>query len=305
MLATAGSLAAAWVVGLLEADLWLGAAVRELGFHLAQFALFAAGAALLMRLWVPAALLFMLALAHAYPLLPLYRGALRTPQRGPVLRIATAHIGGFLLDEPTLLGFLNRERPDALALTGLRPHPVAHRIGSYRVTRGEGSASSIALLVQSALITAAASTKEDLPTQWVRAGRCQARVVAVELPLLLDLGARSERHARLERLAAAESAPRSIFLGHLGSRAEAHDLQHFEEHHQLRDSRIGHGRTATSPAALGPFGLPLSHVLVHGWISVRELSAAAPLIHGADRTVTSVLELTEPRCRFDRASGTE
>jgi hypothetical protein len=46
-------------------------------------------------------------------------------------------------------------------------------------------------------------------------------------------------------------------------------------------------------------------VLVHGWISVREVSALPPLVDGADRTVSAVLELTEPRCRFDRASATE
>jgi hypothetical protein len=305
LLAMAGTLASAWLIGLFEAHLWLGAAVRELGFHLTLVALGATAVALFVRLWLPAALLFVLAIAHVYPLLPLYRGALRTPQRGPVLRIATAHLSFSPLDEPALLGFLNRERPDALALTGLRPRPLPHRLGSYRITRGEGSALGVALLVQSALVAASDAPHPGLPTQLVRAGRCHARVVAVALPLLLDLSASTARSAQLETLEKAASAPRSVFVGLLGSRAEAHDLQRFAADHALRDSRLGHGRTATSPASLGPFGLPLSNVLVHGWISVRELSAAAPLVPGADRTVTSVLELTEPRCRFDRASGTE
>jgi len=68
--------------------------------------------------------------------------------------------------------------------------------------------------------------------------------------------------------------------------------------HALRDARLGHGRLATGPSALGVLGFPLTDVLVHGWISVRDVAVKDPIVNGAQRTVSAVLELTEPRCRF-------
>src|SRR5690606_28355476 len=135
------------------------------------------------------------------------------------------------------------------------------------------------------------------PTRTLRAGRCGARMVAVELPRLTAYTELTARARAIRALDGTASAPRSVWLGHFGSRADAHDLAPFRAHHALRDGRRGHGRTATAPSALGWLGFPLSYVLVHGWIGVRALSADEPLVNGAHRTVRATLELTEPRCR--------
>jgi len=64
-------------------------------------------------------------------------------------------------------------------------------------------------------------------------------------------------------------------------------------------------RLASAPATLGAFGFPLAHVLVHGWISVRDVMTQPANATATQRSLLAVLELTEPQCRFDRASRSE
>jgi len=154
------------------------------------------------------------------------------------------------------------------------------------------------LLVQSALVVPVREHPVEHPVLTVRAGHCQARTVGLELPPLGAYTALDARARAIQRVTAWKSTPRSIWLGHLGSRAEAHDLSPWIAAHALRDARLGHGRLATGPSALGVLGFPLTDVLVHGWISVRDVAVKEPIVNGAQRTVSAVLELTEPRCRF-------
>jgi hypothetical protein len=65
---------------------------------------------------------------------------------------------------------------------------------------------------------------------------------------------------------------------------------------ELRDARLGYGRLATAPDLLGPLGLPVDHMLLHGWILARSVSTEAPLADAMHRTLNATLELTEPRC---------
>jgi hypothetical protein len=304
----------AWLIGLLEPWLYLGALVRELGFHLAIAALMTMTWALARRLLLASAALAGIALLFALPLAPFYRDTKPTPQAGPTLRVASAHLNGAQLSSEALAAWLARERPDVVALTGLRSDLGQASFESYRVARSSDLRSL--LLVQSALVVPktevrGASTREQKETLrahasvLVRAGRCQARVVTLELPAIAAYTELDTRSRLIEAARSLPSAPRSVWLGQLGSRAQAHDLQAFFAEHQLRDARIGHGRLATAPASLGPLGFPLSDVLVHGWISVRELHAGPPIVEGAHRALTAVLELTEPRCRFSRDARPE
>jgi hypothetical protein len=254
-------------------------------------------------MWLAAVALAGLALLFALPLFPFYRTTRPTPQAGPILRVASAHLAGEELTTEALATWLARERPDAMALTGLRSDLGQANFESYRVARSSDLRSL--LLVQSALAVPQRETLRGHASMLVRAGRCQARVVTVELPAIAAYTELDTRERQIESARALKSAPRSVWLGQLGSRAEAHDLQAFFAEHQLRDARIGHGRLATAPASLGPLGFPLSHVLVHGWISVREVSVAPALADGAHRVLTAVLELTEPRCRFSRDAPPE
>lgn len=286
------------LLSMLAPYVWVGALVRELGFHLALTAGAVAVLALVRRAWI-AALLFVLSAAmFAAPLAPLYRETLPTPQAGPLVRVATHHLGGEALPLDVLSRYLVRAQPDAVALTGLvETSSFGARVGPYKVVRGNEELRSV-LLVQSAL---AVPTRERLgahPTQLVRAGRCQARIVAVELPPLAAYTSLEARARRITTLSTLPNTPRSVWFGHFGSRADAHDLAAFRSRHELRDGRIGHGRAATAPGALGPLGFPLSSVLVHGWISVRELDTEPPIVAGAHRAVRATLELTEARCRF-------
>ncbi|MDB4972847.1 MAG: hypothetical protein JWN48_1188 [Myxococcaceae bacterium] len=285
------------VLAALEPYVWLGALVNELGFHLALAAALGAAVAGVKRAWLPTAALLALAGYFVWPLLPLYRSTRPTPQAGPTLRVATAHLAGNELDKDTLLSWLARERPDAAALTGLKSDlAIGARLATYRVARGNAELRTL-LLVQSALVVPVRERPNEHPIVTVRAGRCQARTVGIELPPLGAYTALEARARALERVTQLKSTPRSIWLGHLGSRAQAHDLGGFVAAHALRDARLGHGRLATAPGSLGALGFPLSHVLVHGWISVRNVEVKAPIVSGAQRTITGVLELTEARCR--------
>jgi len=298
-------LTTAWALSLLEPYVWLGSVMHELAFHLALCAALVALVALLRRAWLAASLLLLLTALFASPMLPLYRATRPTPQAGPLLRIATAHLAGSTLGREQLSRWLTRERPDALALTGVADGAeLGTGLGGYRALRGNADLRAL-LLVQNALVVPGRERVGAHPTQAIRAGRCQARLVAVELPPLAVYTTLSARARSISALTKMPSAPRSVWFGHFGSRADAHDLTAFSAHHSLRDGRLGHGRSATAPGSLGPLGFPLSNVLVHGWISVREFEVSEPLVTGAHRTLRATLELTEARCRFTRAAELE
>jgi hypothetical protein len=299
-----GAVLLLWLLGQLEPYLYLGALVGELGFHLALLSALCAAWMALRRAFVAAAALLSVAALFAAPLLPFHRTTRPTPQSGPLLRVASVHLARQPLTTDALADWLQRERPDAVALTGLRDDGLgqASFLG-YRVVRSTGHDSL--LLVRSALAVPQRDALRGHASMAVRAGRCQARVVALQLPALASYTMLDARARQIEAARALPNTPRSVWLGQLGSRAEAHDLQPIFAAHALRDARIGHGRLATAPAALGSFGFPLTHVLVHGWISVREVGVQPPLVPGGQRVVSALLELTEPRCRLLRGGATE
>jgi hypothetical protein len=285
-------------LGLLERYVWFGALVRELGFHLACVALLAGAIALIRRAFAVGAALLAFALLFAWPLYPLYRPTKPTPPLGPLLRVATAHLAGAELTTQALASWLGQKRPDAIALTGLHEsRSVGSRFDGYRVLRGAADLRSL-LLVQSALFVPTRERAGEHASAVVRAGRCQARLLTLDLPPLAAYTALEARKRAIASLAKRQPAPRAVWLGHLGSRAEAHDLSVLSAKNSLRSVRIGHGRLATAPAAWGFLGFPLSDALVHGWISIREAELEPPLALGAHRTLRAVVELTEPRCRI-------
>lgn len=303
-LAIAGAVASVAALSLLEPYVWVGALLNELGFQLALCAAIGALLAAVRRAFIVFGTLLLALVLFAWPLVPLYRSTKPTPQAGPLLRVATAHLAGNALTLDKLESWLGRERPDAMVITGLREDLGPARLGAYRVARGNADLRTL-LLVQSALVVPTRERASAHPVVTVRAGRCQARAVGLELPPLAAYTALDARERAIASVTQLSSTPRSLWLGHLGSRAEAHDLAPFIARHALRDGRLGHGRLATAPGGLGPLGFPLSDVLVHGWISVREFDVKPPLVDGAQRTLTAVLELTEARCRFNRASPLE
>jgi hypothetical protein len=286
---------ALWLLVKLEPYVWLGALAAEAWLQLGLLSLLAALGALLLRRWLragawlaSAVLLLAPGWAFVYP-------ARRTPEQGALLHVAQAHLDGAPLARSALLSWLQRARVDVLSLTGVPATDLAELtrpITGYSVAARLHAARSL-LLVRAQLLP----RREAAASATLRVARCELELVQIQLP---PLSARTElatRERQLRVLAAADKKRRSLYVGHLGSRSGAHDLQPWLVAHGLRDARLGQGLLATAPAQLGELGLPRDHVLVHGWIGVRGASVEQPLVQGAHRTFRATLELTEPRCR--------
>jgi hypothetical protein len=284
-----------WALGLLEPYVWLGALTAELSLQLGLASLLAAVAALLFRRWLRAGAWLSGALLLLAPSWALVRPARRTPEQGPLLRVAQAHLDRARLGRRELLAWLQRNPLEVLSLTGVASESLAELsrpIDGFSVAARPRSARAL-LLVSSQLLPrppAAASAT-------LRIGRCELELTQIQLPRLSARSELSTRERQLRVLTAADKKRRSLYIGHLGSRSGAHDLQAWLAAHGLRDARLAQGLLATAPAALGDLGLPLDHVLVHGWIGVRSAATGDPLVAGAHRTLRATLELTEPRCR--------
>jgi hypothetical protein len=286
---------ALWLLTLLEPYVWLGALAAEVWLQLGLACLLAALGALVPRRWLRASAWLLGAVLLLAPAWPFVYPARRTPQQGALLQVAQAHLDSSALERRALLSWLERARVDVLSLTGVPAASLAELgrpIPGYSLAARERGARALLLVRTQLLPQRAAAASATL-----HVGRCDLELVQIQLPAL---GARSElatRERQLHALATAEKRRRSLYVGHLGSRSGAHDLQPWLSAHGLRDARLGQGLLATAPAALGALGLPFDHVLVHGWIGVRSAWVDAPLGSGAHRTFHATLELTEPRCR--------
>jgi hypothetical protein len=131
----------------------------------------------------------------------------------------------------------------------------------------------------------------------VRVGPCELLVQPLNVPSLFAYGERQTRHGELRELREARRESRGVWLGHLGSLPSASDVQPVMSAQELRDGRLGFGRLPSAPAALGVLGVPLEHLLVHGWLRVTAFTMDEPLAPQAQSTLRATLELTEPGCR--------
>jgi hypothetical protein len=289
-------------LSLLESLVWLGALAAELGAHVLGLTIVVLALSLAARELVAIPAAFVACIFLAGPLAPLYRGVKATPEYGPLVRVAHVHLAQSALTPTALAAWLGAGRADVAAFTAVRPEearnlPASH--AGYRVHARFGSAGSAQLLLVREKLAAALSNAEpELLSAWLKVGHCNVRAVVVDLPSRLAVRDLTERAAQISALTHTRSMARSVWLGHFGSRAEASDLSQLRSDMELRDSRRGEGRLPTAPASLGVLGLPVDHILVHGWLGVRARSVdeqgLAALSH---RTVRATLELTEPRCR--------
>jgi endonuclease/exonuclease/phosphatase (EEP) superfamily protein YafD len=221
------------------------------------------------------------------------------------LRVAQCHLAGAALTPAQLASWLGQSRSDVLSTTGLASG--AHEQlgqGAVGYTMRPGPQPDARLFVRTALLASLAQPRPRIDPRArpdthvsLRIGSCDLDIAQLALPSLIAPGAASTRRRQLAPLASAEGHKRSLYVGSLGSRSAAHDLQPFLSQQGLRDVRLGHGRLATAPAALGPLGLPVDHILVRGWIAVSAADVAEPIVPGAHRTLHATLQLTEPRCR--------
>lgn len=282
-------------LSLLDEYVWVGALLSELAFHLALLSLLIA-LVFALRKRVARALLFgACALFFAQGSLTQVRETRPTPLHGPTLRVAQAHADGHAPSAAQVARLLASRNVDVLSLTGLGSAQALRRPqanADYRSVSDDHDPSRV-LIIKRALAAPARPPAGAL----LRLGRCQLELVQVELPSLFSAARGSERKRRIARMAQTGREARRIYLGSFGSASEATDLSPLRASQELRDARIGHGRLATSPDALGSaFGLPVDHILLHGWLLAREASSEAPLAPGMHRTLLATLELTEPRC---------
>jgi endonuclease/exonuclease/phosphatase (EEP) superfamily protein YafD len=281
-------------LSLLDEYVWIGALLSELSFHVALLSLLLALVFALRRRFARALLFAACALFFAQGALAQVRETRPTPLHGPTLRVAQAHASGHAPSEAQVARLLASRNVDVLSLTGLGANQVqrlAQSPGDYRGIRDEQGGRL--LLIRRAL--AAPAPPQGSPL--VRLGRCQLELVQVELPSLFAAARANERKQRIARAAHAGREARRVYLGSFGSGSDAADLAPLRASQELRDARIGHGRLATAPDRLGPsFGLPVDHILLHGWILAREATSEAPLAPEMHRTLIATLELTEPRC---------
>jgi hypothetical protein len=286
------SLAGLVALSALDAYVWIGALVSELGFLLAVAALLLALLFALKRQHTRALLLSASALFFAQGSLPLLRGARPTPEHGPTLRIVQAHAAEAALSAAQVARLLAQSQADVASLTGLAPRDQRSASSFEGYDRVVAHDAAQLLLIKRALRAPA----RDGSASFVRLGRCQVEIIQVDLPSLFAPTALAERRRRIARLALSQRATRRIFVGHFGANSEASDLAPLRDSQELRDVRLGHGRLATVPALLGPMGLPVDQILMHGWILARSADAGPPLAEGMHRTLSATLELTEPRC---------
>jgi hypothetical protein len=279
----------------LDDYVWVGALLRELAFPIALFALALALFFLQRRQLARCLLLLLCAALLARGTFPYLRAGRPTPQHGPTLRIAHAHAQEARVAASEVARFLAASGVDVLSLTGLTSADARRLVtlqNDHRAVVDPQNAGQL-LWVKRALAPPARNGAHAL----VRVGRCQLALVQVDLPSLFVPSTLSARRQRISQLAQATRETRRVYLGHFGSGSDSADLAPFHASQELRDARLGHGRQATAPDLLGPvFGLPVDHVLLHGWLLARSVASEPPLVPGAHRTLHVTLELTEPRC---------
>jgi hypothetical protein len=279
------ALAGLGLLSLLESTVWVGALLAELRLWLALVALGAAIVITLMGERLAGAATLLVALAAALPFAPLYRATKPTPQAGPLLHVAHLHAAGAALSTDELGRWLSGLGTVEVAVitgaAGVERWP--RRIAGFEVQTG----ATAALFVGAGAKDVRFPTDlKELRSVSLAVGHCRVRVVAIDLPSRFDRLATVKRAQKLAALENVTPIVRSVYLGPLLAKQE------------LRDSRRSHGILGTAPAALGTLGLPLDHVLVHGWVGVRERSVEIGATPDTHRTVRATLELTEPRCRL-------
>ncbi len=288
------------LLGWLDGMVWLGNLCRELPLQLGLVALSTAGLCLWARRRGLALVALLSALIAVAPLWPLARPTRLTPERGPVLRVGLANLN----EQPADPARLRTLAPtlEVLALTGLRQADLATLDASLprmaRLATASSRSASHALWVSTNYpARRRPAPPPSIAATRVRVGRCDVDLFSAMLPSLFDLGAAQERKDANTALSKLALGARAVSLVSLGSRPTSPDLRDAKRALSLRDTRLGKGLLATQPAALGPLGIAVEHVLVRGWIAVRERTAGFPVSPHASRTALATLELTEPRCR--------
>ncbi|MFT3927554.1 MAG: hypothetical protein QM778_33790 [Myxococcales bacterium] len=301
--AVLGCLCAAGL-GRLGGMFWLGTVMEELGFQLCLVALGLGVYAALRRAWLALAVCVLLVISWGLPALSLARSTRPTPSSGPTLRVLGAHLGAATLTPAELLTELVSHKVnlavlsanDGAALTSLRAEDT---LRNYRVIHGPVPGSTWALFVRRELLEPAGPRRAKAPRSvaQLKINRCELSVQPLSVPSVFTYGVRDARSQRLRGLQKRTSDARSIWLGQLGSAPSTADVQAVTRAQDLRDGRVGYGRMPSTPASLGPLGLPHEHLLLRGWLRVTAMSMDEPLAPQAQRTLRATLELTEPACQ--------
>ncbi len=299
---TVGALVLAVLLARFAGVFWLGAVARDLDLQLCLLAMVLGAAAALLRAWPALSACSLLVLVLGLPQLLLARSTRPTPPRGPTLRVLSAHLVAASPKPADLLTELVSRKTDVAVLTAPSSEPLAELskqafLRNYRVLHGAPRDGAWTMLVRRELLTSSPRAARQAGGPRVRVGACDLGLRPLHVPSLFSYGQRDARRRRLRELQALPREPRTLWLGHLGSSPAAFDVEPLLAAQEVRDGRLGHGRMPSWPPALGALGVPLEHLLVHGWLRVSTLAMGAPLAPQAHRTLRATLELTEPTCR--------
>jgi hypothetical protein len=296
----AGLLFAA-VLARFAGGLWLGGVLRELDVQLCVLGLLLGAVAVFQRAWPALVACSALVLTLGAPPVLLARSTRPTPSTGPTLRVLGAHLGTSIPSAAELLTELVSGKTDLAVITSdssdpLGPLAKGDTLRNYRTLHGAPQAPWVLLIRKELLLTPKGRATRPGGAR-IQVGACDLGVHPLAVPSLFVHGQRDVRGKRLLALRTLGREKRSLWLGQLGSSPGASDTRSLLDAQELRDGRLGYGRMPSWPSALGHLGVPLEHLLVHGWLRVSAFTMDSPLAAGAQRTLRATLELTEPACR--------
>jgi len=244
--------------------------------HAGAFAVVGAALALA-RAWRWVAACGVLAVVHVVPAL----GWLPPRESaGPAqVRVLVANVLTSNLQRERLLGLIEREQPDVIALVEVDDHWLAalrplEATYPYRVVETRDDNFGVALfsrrpLTEQAIVHPGAF---ELPVIDVRlGGDCPLRLVLAHPPPPISRAYAEVRNEMLSELATRVAGdPRTVLVGDLNCTPWVAPFRRLLRDGRLRDSRVGIGQQASWPTPLGVLGIPIDHVLIGDALAISE-----------------------------------
>ena len=201
----------------------------------------------------------------------------RRPTGPAQVRVLVANVLTSNPQHDLLLGLIEREQPDVIALVEVDDHWLAalrplDATYPYRVVETRDDNFGVALFSRRPLIaqTIVHPGAFALPVIDVRlGGDCPLRLVVAHPPPPISGVYAEVRNAMLVELASRVAGdPRAVLVGDLNCTPWAAPFRRLLRDGRLRDSRFGIGQQASWPTAFGAFGIPIDHVLIGDALSV-------------------------------------
>jgi endonuclease/exonuclease/phosphatase (EEP) superfamily protein YafD len=284
------------ILGFADERLWIAALATSLRAQLLVLALGVLTVGGLARSVTASVLAVATLVINGVVLAPLYTADPAEASGTARLRLAHVNMQRSAVDEESLLEALQDRRPDVLAVLepprGWEPSPPA----GYRVLRRPDQ--NRVLLIASTDLRRVRKPHWTLPSASlffdVRLGSRTVTVLAAHPPAPTSPGSEESRDSDLRRVAGwARSHPGSdVVIGDLNATPWSSAIAKLESDGDLHDSAEGFGLQATWPAALGPLGVQIDHVLHSDDLTVVERETG-PTFGSEHRSLWATLALAQ------------